>query len=573
MLYLCFLGSRYAQKAHDLKGERLIIQKIVCENFKSYGGVKEMGPFHKSFSAIVGPNGNGKSNIIDAMLFVFGYRATKIRCKKMSVLIHKSELLPDVHSCAVTVHFVKVLDEGDEDKMDIVDNSNITVTRRVDRNNKSTYQLNGLVVQFHEVASFLKTSGVDIVHNRFLILQGEVESIAQMPAKRKTQHDAGLLEFLEEVIGTKRYMKCLCQLEQKVEELNSEREAKLHTVDIVEKEVKELKGPVAKAKEFLRTKNGLQRNKHKLNQVKIHATRNDMAAFEAEKKQAEDNLAKTESELEGIKGVQSEKEKELEDKATSLKSLEHKANRLQKQIDSADSQFSKNKEQIQRDNTKRKKVIKEITAGEKELEVLELIPDTARKEMNLLEKRREDLNILIEKEQETVAKEMTKVETQVGKLTKEKEELMKTFMKLKTNRDTKKEKSDMLQSELKVAKEQEEIERQKLVKVKGDLEEAESKLKQMHKDARSSFGNKAGGMEDKLRAKKGELETVTAEERLAKPEMETTRAAYEDARDIFQNSNTDDEIYKAFLAEKGKGRFEGTAISLIFHPIEYEQEQ
>ena len=38
-----------------------------------------LGPFHKSFTSIVGPNGSGKSNVIDSMLFVFGYKASKIR--------------------------------------------------------------------------------------------------------------------------------------------------------------------------------------------------------------------------------------------------------------------------------------------------------------------------------------------------------------------------------------------------------------------------------------------------------------------------------------------------------------
>lgn len=33
----------------------------------------------QSFTSIVGPNGSGKSNVIDSMLFVFGYRAQKIR--------------------------------------------------------------------------------------------------------------------------------------------------------------------------------------------------------------------------------------------------------------------------------------------------------------------------------------------------------------------------------------------------------------------------------------------------------------------------------------------------------------
>jgi structural maintenance of chromosome 4 len=87
---------------------RLVIYKMVLVNFKSYKGRQEIGPFHKvgsretrrthclrfahsqSFSAIVGPNGSGKSNTIDALLFVFGYRASKMRQGKLSELIHNS---------------------------------------------------------------------------------------------------------------------------------------------------------------------------------------------------------------------------------------------------------------------------------------------------------------------------------------------------------------------------------------------------------------------------------------------------------------------------------------------------
>ncbi len=66
----------------------------------------------QSFSCIIGPNGSGKSNVIDAMLFVFGYRAAKIRSKKLSVLIHKSENHKDLTSCTVAVHFQKIIDTG-----------------------------------------------------------------------------------------------------------------------------------------------------------------------------------------------------------------------------------------------------------------------------------------------------------------------------------------------------------------------------------------------------------------------------------------------------------------------------
>ena len=115
---------------------RLIITKIVNENFKSYAGRQELGPFHKvcgtsrnvggprdhtsgwsdvfvliqSFSSIVGPNGSGKSNVIDAMLFVFGYRSKKIRSKKLSQLIHNSENHQNIQSCTVAVHFQTIID-------------------------------------------------------------------------------------------------------------------------------------------------------------------------------------------------------------------------------------------------------------------------------------------------------------------------------------------------------------------------------------------------------------------------------------------------------------------------------
>ena len=80
---------------------RLVISKMVLENFKSYAGAQHVGPFHKvgtestgciaclgalaevawfsqSFTSVVGPNGSGKSNVIDAMLFVFGKRAKQV---------------------------------------------------------------------------------------------------------------------------------------------------------------------------------------------------------------------------------------------------------------------------------------------------------------------------------------------------------------------------------------------------------------------------------------------------------------------------------------------------------------
>jgi structural maintenance of chromosome 4 len=50
------------------KKSRLIITNIVVENFKSYAGIREIGPFHESFTCIVGPNGSG-NNLSSFLIF------------------------------------------------------------------------------------------------------------------------------------------------------------------------------------------------------------------------------------------------------------------------------------------------------------------------------------------------------------------------------------------------------------------------------------------------------------------------------------------------------------------------
>lgn len=90
---------------------RLVITYLILNNFKSYAGRQEVGPFHASFSSVVGPNGSGKSNVIDSLLFVFGFRASKMRQGKLSALIHNSAQHPNLEFCEVAVHFHEVMDQ------------------------------------------------------------------------------------------------------------------------------------------------------------------------------------------------------------------------------------------------------------------------------------------------------------------------------------------------------------------------------------------------------------------------------------------------------------------------------
>merc|ERR1712168_1235517 len=202
--------------------ERLIITHIENVNFKSYAGKQVLGPFHKSFSSIVGPNGSGKSNVIDSMLFVFGFRSKKIRSKKVALLIHSSEGRMNIDSCSVTVFFQKIIDLPGEE-FEVVPNSNFYVKRTAHINGSTDYYMDGKKQTFKEIGTVLRACGIDLDHNRFLILQGEVEQISLMKPKAETEHDEGMLEYLEDIIGTNRFKEPVEKLKEHTDALSTMR--------------------------------------------------------------------------------------------------------------------------------------------------------------------------------------------------------------------------------------------------------------------------------------------------------------------------------------------------------------
>ncbi|KAH9041388.1 RecF/RecN/SMC N terminal domain-containing protein [Lactarius pseudohatsudake] len=234
---------------------RLVIHKLVLVDFKSYAGRQEIGPFHKSFSAIVGPNGSGKSNTIDALLFVFGYRATKMRQGKLSELIHNSAEHPDLQECSVEVHFREIIDLPGPDAFTVVPNSTLAVTRTAYKNNTSKYTINGRASNYKEVQTLLKGRGIDLDHNRFLILQGEVESIAQMKPKAPSEHEDGLLEYLEDIVGTSQYKEPIETALVEMERLTEDRTEKLSRLRLVEREKNALEKEKREAENYLRLQN------------------------------------------------------------------------------------------------------------------------------------------------------------------------------------------------------------------------------------------------------------------------------------------------------------------------------
>lgn len=91
----------------------------------------------------------------------------------------------------------------------MVPGSAFVIARTAHRNNTSNYFVDGRRSNFGEVTALLKGKGVDLDNNRFLILQGEVEQISMMKPKGASEHETGLLEYLEDIVGTDRFIPLL----------------------------------------------------------------------------------------------------------------------------------------------------------------------------------------------------------------------------------------------------------------------------------------------------------------------------------------------------------------------------
>jgi len=288
---------------------RLMITRMVLENFKSYAGAITIGPFDKNMTSVVGPNGSGKSNVIDAMLFVFGKKAKQMRQAKVSDLIHSSDRHPDMQYCKVQVHFQDIIDR-DDGGYDVVEGSQLVVSREARRDNSSKYWVGSKVSTWKDVTVLLRTRGIDLDHNRFLILQGEVEQIAMMKPKALTPSEEGLIEYLEDIIGSNRHEEPIKEAHTEIEQLNEQRNNALNALKAVESQVQGLEGGKAEAEEFISTEARLHAKKSAFYQKNAAECQRVIVEVEAKRAETEkvfeDEKAKAKLNLDKLSGLERE---------------------------------------------------------------------------------------------------------------------------------------------------------------------------------------------------------------------------------------------------------------------------
>ncbi|KFZ69241.1 Structural maintenance of chromosomes protein 4, partial [Podiceps cristatus] len=534
---------------------RLMITHIVNQNFKSYAGEQTLGPFHKRFSCIIGPNGSGKSNVIDSMLFVFGYRAQKIRSKKLSVLIHNSDEHTDIQSCSVEVHFQKIIDkEGDD--YEVIPNSNFCVSRTAYKDNSSVYHINGKKTTFKDVGLLLRSHGIDLDHNRFLILQGEVEQIAMMKPKGQTEHDEGMLEYLEDLIGSARLKDPIQTLCRRVEILNEQRGEKLNRVKMVEKEKDALEADRNKAIEFLCLENKMFKEKNHICQYYIYDLKKRINDMDIQK-------GKINEETKDINEKSSKLADEMNTKNKALKELEKKLNKITKFVEESKEKFTqldlqdvKVRENLKHAKSKAKKLEKQLEKDKEKVEELKNVISDCEKAISEATSKKELLEKTKEKEELKLKQVMDSLKEETRGLQEEKENKEKELMEFSKAVNEARSKMDVAQSELDIYLSHHNTAVAQLNQAKQALVTTSETLKE-RKAAIKDIDTKLPQAEQEIKEKESEFEKLGREEAAAKNLVRNLRQKVEEAKSSFSLSRSRGKVLEALLQQKKSGNIRG----------------
>ncbi|NWU91598.1 SMC4 protein, partial [Upupa epops] len=534
---------------------RLMITHIVNQNFKSYAGEQILGPFHKRFSCIIGPNGSGKSNVIDSMLFVFGYRAQKIRSKKVSVLIHNSDEHADIPSCCVEVHFQKIIDkEGDD--YEVVPNSKFCVSRTAYRDNSSVYHIDGKKKTFKDVGILLRSHGIDLDHNRFLILQGEVEHISMMKPKGQTEHDEGMLEYLEDLIGSVRLKHPIQTLCHRVEILNEQRGEKLNRVKMVEKEKDALEDDKNKAIEFLCLENQMFKEKNRICQYYIHDLKKRINEVELQKE-------KVNEETKDLNEKSCKLADDMKAKNKALKELEKKIDDITDLIEENKKKFTglelqdiKVRENLKYTKGNVKKLEKQLEKEKEKVEELKKVTSSSQTTISEATSKKELLEKAKEKEELKLDEVMASLRDETRDLQEEKEG--KEIELMEFSKEVYEARSKMLvaQSELEVYLSSYNSAVAQLNQGKQTLVTTSETLKE-RKAAIQDLSVKLPKAEQQLKEKENRLEQLEKEELGAKNLVRNLRRKVEEAKSSLAQSRSRGKVLEALLQQKKCGNIPG----------------
>lgn len=203
------------------------LKRLILQGFKSFKD-RQVIHFDEGITGIVGPNGCGKSNVVDALFWVMGEQSAKhLRGSTMKDVIFGGSAKYTPASFAE----VSLVLENDDGKHIHIGNqvsspSEIQLTRKLYRNGDTEYRINDMPCRLRDIQEVFMDTGAG-AKSYSIIAQGEIHRLVnQKPEERRTMIEdvAGITKFkvrkkesLKKIEATEQNLARLNDLQQEIE--------------------------------------------------------------------------------------------------------------------------------------------------------------------------------------------------------------------------------------------------------------------------------------------------------------------------------------------------------------------
>ena len=309
----------------------MIIKKLELQGFKSFVERTKV-VFHPGITAIVGPNGTGKSNLVDALLWVLGgHRQRTVRGDRTDdIIFNGNAKRPPVSMADV------VLSLGGED-------GEMAVSHRAFRSGESEYRLDGKGVRLRDIQEELWKHSIGEAEY-FVIEQGAIGTfVTSKPLEKRA--------LLEEAAGTAYYKDRKRQAQNKLETSEQNMTRLEDIVSEVEKAKNSLQRQASAANRYRRLRERIREL------TSFHYVRKDIHLVGAQAEAAAAHDACLEKEREIMSRIRAE-EHDLASVRKSLWDLEKALKESQERVYAVKSQAARLEGEIERE-TKRAEFLEE----------------------------------------------------------------------------------------------------------------------------------------------------------------------------------------------------------------------
>ncbi len=258
------------------------LKKLIVHGFKSFAQRTEF-VFDAPITGIVGPNGCGKSNVVDGFKWVLGEQSAKsLRGEAMMDVIFNGSAARKPAGMAEVILVFDNPKREDGTRALNIDTDEVSVGRRLFRDGTSEYQINNQPSRLRDIRELFLDTGVG-VDAYSVIEQGRVAALLEAnPAERRI--------IFEEAAGISKYKQKKKEAQRKLEKVDQNLLRLNDIIEEVEKRLRSVKVQAGRARTYQEHSTRLRELRLMYSLQEYHTHHTQLAELEAAREDAQFRL-------------------------------------------------------------------------------------------------------------------------------------------------------------------------------------------------------------------------------------------------------------------------------------------